>query len=894
MFSRNKSIRDYLIIGTVMIVTILAIIPMQNLKIDGSIKAFMPHENEVSITNDLIEDIFGSFDPILVSFEVYDETILTDNYLNVLIELTTDLENFPLVLEIISPVNVDYIESSESGISIVPLMSNTGEALDVNIIKERILSWKDTYVGTIISKDSKLAQIIIRYEEGISPDDRNKLFNQVKALVLEYEDSRWNLSIAGRAVMEEEIRNYVAKDLLLILPLVGILVLLVLFFSFRRWEGVILPFIPLIISVAWIMAGMAIFHLQITLISFLVPILILVVGSAYSIHILSHFYEFLFQNTEFVAPEEISIILKRSIQEVRLSVLLAGLTTGVGFLSFLTSPLGPLREFGLLCTAGVAVSLFVVFIIMPPMIRLRFFRGWTPNDKASKKAVTGRNKGDLFNFFKWIIETKSILIIVLVSAFILFAGYQITNLKTGMNMINFFRPDSKVFLDYQRMNQRMNGTGNVNILIESPRRGDIIDSDFINTIDKYSSYIIDNNSAVTSVQSISQYIKQINKVMNYDSVPYEIVDSEDVSFDFFSDSSNNFFSDSQNEDGIENSNNFLFADENNSIDMSDQTETTDPGMSYTQIGTLLKDALINTDSLDPSVEELIQGFNEIYNYGGAAYNEIPQDPAKYGLETKKDLQSLLSQYLILLAGNLEMVINDDLEPDKTLIALQLNNEEKEILHNVLQHSYSFWDRAIPEGWNYKIGGTSTIYYILDKLIVNSQILSILGALFLVWLIITIIFRSVKVGFIGLIPIVFSLGGLVIAFVAGNLKLDAVTSLTASIAIGVGADYAIHVLVAYRRLSARIEHNDLILSLYSTTGRAILMNAFSVAIGFFALVLSQLIPMGVFGAMFALSMVISSLASLILIPAVLRKVDVTKLFKINQDIGKTKILSKLFN
>lgn len=380
LFNLHKS-KDYLIIGAVLIITILSIIPMQNLKIDGSIKAFMPRGDEVNITNNLIEHDFGSFDPILVSLEVNDETILTYEYLQVLIDITNELETLPLVLEIISPVNVDFIESSEAGISIVPLMSNSGDPLDINNIKERILSWKDTYVGTVISKDSKLAQIIVRYKEDISPDERNQLFNQVKSLVHEYEDSRWKLSIAGRAVMEEEIRNYVAKDLLIILPIVAILVLLVLFVSFRRWEGVILPFIPLIISVAWIMAGMAIFNLQITLISFLVPILILVVGSAYSIHILSHFYEYLFQKTSFIDSVEISIILKQSIQDVRLSVLLAGLTTGVGFLSFLTSPLGPLREFGLLCTAGVAVSLIVVFIIMPPMIRLRFCRGWTPAEK---------------------------------------------------------------------------------------------------------------------------------------------------------------------------------------------------------------------------------------------------------------------------------------------------------------------------------------------------------------------------------------------------------------------------------------------------------------------------------------------------------------------------------
>ena len=63
--------------------------------------------------------------------------------------------------------------------------------------------------------------------------------------------------------MEEEIRNYVVKDLSLILPLVSLIILLVLFISFRRWEGVILPFIPLTISVAWMMGGMALFNAQI-------------------------------------------------------------------------------------------------------------------------------------------------------------------------------------------------------------------------------------------------------------------------------------------------------------------------------------------------------------------------------------------------------------------------------------------------------------------------------------------------------------------------------------------------------------------------------------------------------------------------------------------------------
>ena len=876
---KSGKTRDILIIIAILAVTLLTLIPMRNLTIDGSIKAFMPQGEKVNIINDFIEDEFGSIDPILVSMEVNDETIISEEYLIVLKAITSKLEALPLVLEVISPVNVDYIESSEAGISIVPLMSNSESNIDVRRIKERILSWKDIYIGTIISNDSKLAQIIIRYNEDLLPDERFELFNQVKSLVHEYEDSRWKLSIAGRAVMEEEIRNYVVKDLSLILPMVSIIILMVLFISFRRWEGVILPFIPLIISVAWIMGGMSLFNIQITLISFLVPILILVVGSAYSIHILSHFYEDLFQNKKFVDSIEISKILKRSVREVRLSVLLAGLTTGVGFLSFFTSPLSPLREFGLLCAVGVAVSLFVVFAIMPPMIRLRFSKGWSPSEGNSDRKLAGLKKGDFFKFLNWLVDTKSGFLIILTTIFILLAGFQTVHLQTGMNMINFFKTDSIVFQDYERMNTRMNGTGVVGVLIESPDKGDIVDSEFIRKIDKFSSFLKDNNHSVTSIQSISQYIKQMNKVMNFDSIPYETDDSEEVFIDFFSDSTD--------ESIFDESEGFIFTDENSIYDNSKNYER-EQGLSYTQIGDLLKEALLNIETLDPSAEELIQGFNIINNYAGAAYDEIPADPAKYGLETVEDLNSLIAQYLILAAGNLDTVINDDLEPDKTLITIQLNDENKETLSNVLTHVDTFWDREIPKGWKYGVGGSSPIYYVLDKLIIHSQILSILGALFLVWLIIAIIFRSVRVGLIGLIPIVFSLGGLIIAFVALNLKLDAVTSLTAAIAIGVGADYAIHVLVAYRRLAVKMKHKEILFQLYNTTGRAIILNAFSVAIGFLALVLAHMIPIGVFGAMFALSMVISSMASLLLIPAILNKVDVAKLFKQKKD-DKLKIV-----
>jgi hypothetical protein len=95
-------------------------------------------------------------------------------------------------------------------------------------------------------------------------------------------------------------------------------------------------------------------------------------------------------------------------------------------------------------------------------------------------------------------------------------------------------------------------------------------------------------------------------------------------------------------------------------------------------------------------------------------------------------------------------------------------------------------------------------------------------------------------------------------------LDVVTSVLAALAIGIGVDYGIHLMSAYRR-ELTAGHPNPLRAVYRTTGSAILFNAASVAIGFLSLLFSLFVPIRQVGILFSVSMVLAGAASLVVLP-----------------------------
>jgi predicted RND superfamily exporter protein len=158
---------------------------------------------------------------------------------------------------------------------------------------------------------------------------------------------------------------------------------------------------------------------------------------------------------------------------------------------------------------------------------------------------------------------------------------------------------------------------------------------------------------------------------------------------------------------------------------------------------------------------------------------------------------------------------------------------------------------------------------LNNLVVQSQIISILFSIICVFIIIAVSNKSLAAGFIGIAPLSISilLNFAVMGF--AGIRLNLGTSMVAAVSVGVGIDYTIHCLEAYKReYRACGGSGGFLRKVFFSSGKAIIINAVSVGAGFAVLLLSRFTMLGDLGLLIAITMFSSALASLTVLPALL--------------------------
>ena len=206
---------------------------------------------------------------------------------------------------------------------------------------------------------------------------------------------------------------------------------------------------------------------------------------------------------------------------------------------------------------------------------------------------------------------------------------------------------------------------------------------------------------------------------------------------------------------------------------------------------------------------------------------------------------------------------------KTRILVQLNDSGAIIANSAAVDAAAFAEAHFPVGYSLEITGTSRIMYILTNLITKSQTMSILISLTLVFIILSITHRSIEGGLIGIIPIGFTV--LINFGVMGifGIRLDISTAMVAAVSIGIGIDYTIHYLSYYHFERLKTENLETVArNTLAGAGKAIIVNALSVAGGFLVLLFSKFNPLNYFGLLIAITMITSSTASLTLLPILL--------------------------
>jgi predicted RND superfamily exporter protein len=146
---------------------------------------------------------------------------------------------------------------------------------------------KEMYSGRMVSSDGKATVIVCKLQEDMN---ETQVVAEIRGAVSDV-DPADKVYFAGLPFQLEEISTLVVQDLIRLVPLAALLTIATLYVGLRSLRGVLLPLLSALISSIWVVGIMSLFGVAFSVISNIIPVVLIAVGSAYSIHVISSFSE---------------------------------------------------------------------------------------------------------------------------------------------------------------------------------------------------------------------------------------------------------------------------------------------------------------------------------------------------------------------------------------------------------------------------------------------------------------------------------------------------------------------------------------------------------------------------------------------------------------------------
>jgi thioredoxin reductase (NADPH) len=252
---------------------------------------------------------------------------------------------------------------------------------------------------------------------------------------------------------------------------------------------------------------MSLLGFKMAMISDITPIVLIAVGSAYGIHFINKFLEEKKSNN--FDKEQ---LIKKTIKDVGVPIILAGLTTMAGFFSFLTANLAMTQEFGVFTGIGVLFALILSITFVPAVILKTGMYEFEKNNKTEHISIFHRGMsyiGEKITSYKWLV----LIIFFAVSLLSIKYALKVTR---EVNMEKYFTEDSEVRKASSYVKARFGGSIPMQVYVES----DYIKTPFVLKQILYIEKFLSSVSDIHNPRSVSDLICELNKIMTgYYAVP---------------------------------------------------------------------------------------------------------------------------------------------------------------------------------------------------------------------------------------------------------------------------------------------------------------------------------------------------------------------------------------
>jgi len=572
-----------------------------------------------------------------------------------------------------------------------------------------------------------------------------------------------SLHFTGAAHLTQAALELMRGDLKIFTPIALVLVLFAFGVSFWSVRGVLLPALSVLIAIAWTLGVMVLAHKSITIGTFVLPPLLLVIGSSYAIHVMARYYEQVDANT----PR--AEIVVRAFERVWIPLSISAFTTLVGFGALMVNRITAIWDLGLFAVVGIVFLTVTSLTFIPAALHLM------PMEKRSKRsgqispmlaeALTRLGKRDYVFRVPILAVAGAVALVAFVGGFFI---------HVDSNFLYYFKPTAPVRADNEIINEKIVGSNPFYLVIETDAAGTLKRWEVLKLVKDFETFLL-SLPGITSCLSFVDYLE------------------------------------------------------------------------------LFEAGLAPKGEADLSLDE--QG------------NPLPPEEQKSFWAEPKNLPGLLQ----FIENNAKQVTKSVVTPDyrsgSILVRTTLSGSRE--IEQLLGRIREYVELQFPSKIHVTPTGNLVLLTGTASDIVSGQIQSLSLALGVIFVVMSLMFLSLKVGALAILPNVLPI--LLFFGVMGwsGIFLNLGTSLIAAISLGIAVDSTIHYMARLNsELKGAVDQVSALVSTLRIVGAPIIYATVALFFGFMTFAFSSFVPIQQFGVLCGVTLAAALVTNLVLLPALL--------------------------
>jgi hypothetical protein len=484
----------------------------------------LPDDHEVNINYNTFLNTFGDEGNLIV-IGIKDSSLFTVQNLNAWNKLSSNFKAFKEVESVVSIKDLQKLvkNTKKQQFDLAPFIKDSIRTKEeISILQKELFEQYPFYDNFLFNKNTKAVRSAIYLDKKIVNTSTRKdfivnvLIPQVKAFETA---THLNVHISGmpyiRTLNSQNIIDEIGTFILAALGVTS----LIFFFFFRSWRATFISMVVVLIGVMWTFGIIGLLEYEITVLTALIPPLIIVIGVPNCIFLINKYQH------EVNKHGNKAKSLQRVITKIGNATLMTNVTTASGFATFIITDSKLLKEFGTVAS----LSIFAIFLLCLLIIPIIYSYMPMPKDKHLEHL----NKRWINSFVDWIermVRHKKITIYITALILLITSIIGIYQIKISGSLIDDMPRKAEFYKDIKFFEKEFNGIMPLEIMVDTKRKKGVMKLSNLKRMDELEELIQETPelSKPISVVSLVKYSKQA--YYNGNPKYYQLPTSQENSF----------------------------------------------------------------------------------------------------------------------------------------------------------------------------------------------------------------------------------------------------------------------------------------------------------------------------------------------------------------------------